>query len=66
MFGFKYLNYSYMIYYILLCYIVYVFLLIIYISLYIRGVLISIVVGCKDNGWNNVVVLNISVYICSL
>lgn len=35
-------------------------------SVYIRGSSISIVVGCKDNGWNNAVVLNISVYICSL
>lgn len=32
-------------------------------SVYIRGVSISIVVACKDNGWNNAVVLNISVYI---
>lgn len=35
-------------------------------SVYITGASISIVVGCKDNGWNNAVVLNISVYICSL
>lgn len=35
-------------------------------SVYIRGASISIVVAYKDNGRNNAVVLNISVYICSL
>lgn len=32
-------------------------------SVYIKGVSISIVLAYKDNGWNNAVVLNISVYI---
>lgn len=64
--GFKHSNYSHTIYYILLRHIVHILLPIIHISLYIRGASISIVVGCKDNGWNNAVVLNTSVYICSL
>lgn len=64
--GFKHLNYSHTIYYILLRHIVHVLLPIIHISLYIIGASISIVLAYKDNGWNNAVVLNISVYICSL
>lgn len=32
-------------------------------SVYIRGASITIILACKDNGWNNAVVLNISVYI---
>lgn len=64
--GFKHSNYSHTIYYILLRHIVHVLLPIIHISLYIIGASISIVVAYKDNGWNNAVVLNISVYICSL
>lgn len=63
MLGFKHSFYSHTIYYILLRHIVHVLLPIIHISLYIRGASISIVVGCKDNGWNNAVFLNISVYI---
>lgn len=56
--GFKHSNYITSYYVILYMYFYQSFT-----SVYIRGVSISIVVGCKDNGWNNAVVLNISVYI---
>lgn len=56
--GFKHSNYITSYYVILYMYFYQSFT-----SVYIRGASISIVVGCKDNGWNNAVVLNISVYI---
>lgn len=59
--GFKHSNYITSYYVILYLYFYQSFT-----SVYIRGSSISIVVGCKENGWNNAVVLNISVYICSL
>lgn len=61
--GFKHSKYRYITsYYVIL----YMYFYQSFTSVYIRGASISIVVGCKDNGWNNAVVLNISVYICSL
>lgn len=48
------------------CIILYMYFYQSFTSVYIIGASISIEVACKDNGWNNAVVLNISVYICSL
>lgn len=61
--GFKHSNYSHIRYITSYYVILYMYFYQSFTSVYIRGASISIVVGCKDNGWNNAVVLNISVYV---
>lgn len=45
------------------CIILYMYFYQSFTSVYIIGASISIVLAYKDNGWNNAVVLNISVYV---